>query len=156
MPLVQQGSTLNTATGDTANQTWNHYNAELANGDLALYIANGSGVASLRITNAAGELIRELNTPGFNTIREMVALPDGGLLLLGFQTAPVAGLAAQVLNADGTFRTAAPVLITSNLTLLNGGSKQRRRGVAAERRGLRRLDVQQGRISDRQPADHDQ
>ncbi len=122
MPLVQQGSTLNTATGDTANQTWNHYNAELANGDLALYIANGSGVASLRITNAAGELIRELNTPGFNTIREMVALPDGGLLLLGFQSAPVAGLAAQVLNADGTFRTAAPVLITSNLTLLNGGS----------------------------------
>lgn len=116
MTLVQQGSTLNTATGDTTGYTYDHYNTVMADGSVALYVANGSGVASLRFMNAAGELIREMNTPGFSVVRDMVALPDGGLFIVGFPNAGVAngGIVAQVINADGTLRTPGPVTITTN------------------------------------------
>ncbi len=121
MPLVQQGSILNNGNFDTGGSTFDHFNTVMADGSIALYLANGSGVASLRIINAAGELIREMNTPGFNVVHDMVALPDGGLFLVGFPSSGIAsgGLVAQVINADGTFRTPAPVTITNNFATSN-------------------------------------
>jgi Ca2+-binding RTX toxin-like protein len=116
MPLVQHGFTLNSTTGDLSGVSSDHYNAVMPNGNIALYIGNNQTLPSVRFVNEAGELVREVATPGFNAVRDMVALPDGGLFLLGFPNPGVAngGLVAQVINADGSFRTPSPVTITTN------------------------------------------
>ncbi len=61
----------------------------------------------------------------------MVALPDGGLFIIGFSSlGTAAGIVGQVINADGTFRTAAPVTITTNTQAGVGG------GVAADMKAV--------------------